>query len=112
MGKEKDKKVDQSGFQIDKKAVLEKVPLMLRGIVGQVIDFLNSADLTEDGKADISQLGALAAKCLPIAQKVLPYINVEKFIDWFVKHDFIAPEYQPTVKAALMEILKHVAEHK
>lgn len=105
-------KVDQSGFQLDKKELLKEVPLVAKGIAGALIDFVNALDINKDGKADIGQMAKLAIALLPIAQKIIPYINVDKFIAWFINHDFIDPKHRPAVEAAVKLIIKTIAEHK
>lgn len=84
-------KVDQSGFQLDKKKLLEdnKVPMMLKGIAGQFIDFINGLDVNHDGKADLCQIAPFVLKALPFITALAPLVDVDKFVEWFINHDFI-----------------------
>lgn len=106
----KQPKVDQSGFQLNKTDLLKDVPLLLKGPAGQLIDYMNSADWTNDGKADLCQIAPYVFKALPLIQAVLPYVQVEKFVDWFVNHDFITDKAK--AKVEIVKLLQLVMAAK
>lgn len=101
-------KVDQSGFQLDKKELLKDVPLMLKGIAGQVIDFINSLDANHDGKADLCQIAPIVFKALPLVVAIGPYVHIDKLVDWFVDHDFV--QDKEAVRKILSEVLRLALE--
>lgn len=82
-------KVDQSGFQLNKKELLTDVPLMLKAVVGSFIDYVNALDANHDGKADIEEIAPIIIKALPVIQALLPLVDNEAFLQWFISHDFI-----------------------
>ena len=82
-------KVDQSGYQLNKKELLAEVPLMAKGLVGALIDWLNSEDMNHDGKADMCQYAPLVIKAMPIVMAILPYVDMPKLQAWLLSHDFI-----------------------
>ena len=82
-------KVDQSGFQLDKKELLKETPLMLKAPVGAFIDWIDALDVNHDGKADISQVAPIAIKAMPVIMELAPLIDTSKLKAWLLSHDFI-----------------------
>lgn len=99
-------KVDQSGFQLDKKELLEPVPLVAKGIVGGLIDAINKLDVNHDGKADIAQLAPFVIKAVPFIVALAPLVDLDKLTEWFVAHDFIKDK---AAAKALFEKLGKIA---
>ncbi len=86
-------------FQLDKKELLKDVPLVLKGIAGAAIDYINNADTNHDGKSDLAQLAPFVIKALPIIAALAPYLDVDGVVKWFVDHDFVKD------KAAVTKLL-------
>ena len=82
-------KTDQSGFQLNKKELLADLPLMLKPVVGGFVDYINALDVNHDGHADICQIAPVVIKSLPYISAILPLIDREKMVKWFISHDFI-----------------------
>jgi hypothetical protein len=101
-------KVDQSGYQLDKKELLKDVPLALKMPVGAFVDWANGLDANHDGKADIAQLAPIVIKMLPIGQALLPLIHNDLFIEWFINHDFIKDKV--AAKAVIEKLLNLAVE--
>lgn len=96
-------KVDQSGFQLDKKELLKDVPFALKPLAGGLIDALNSVDSNHDGKADICQLAPFVIQALPVIAAILPLLHPEKLVQWFVNHDFVTNKLETQNK--LLELI-------
>lgn len=101
-------KVDQSGFQLDKEELLRDVPFALKAIAGAVIDAINKLDSNHDGHADICQIAPFVIKALPIINALLPLIDHDKLVKWFVSHDFVKDA--AAAEAALASALKIAAD--
>ena len=82
-------KTDQTGFQLDKKELMKDVPLIAKGLMGSLIDYVNALDVNHDGKADLCELAPFFIKALPIIEALLPLIDKKKLIQWFMSHDFV-----------------------
>lgn len=95
-------KVDQSGFQLDKKELTKNAPFGVGGLVGGFVDWVNALDTNHDGTADICQVAPFVIKAMPFLQAIAPHVDPEKMIEWFVDHDFVIN------KKALAECLKQV----
>ena len=100
--------VDQSGFQLDKKELTHGLPMGLGALAGAFIDWVNSLDSNHDGKADICQVAPYVIKALPVIQALLPLIDQDKMVKWFVSHDFIKDAV--AAEAALVKCLKIAAD--
>jgi len=85
-------KVDQSGYQLDKKVLLEGVPLVAKGLLGGLIDHVNELDLNHDGKSDVEQVEPVIASILPLLIELAPLIKIPEFKKWIASHDWIADE--------------------
>lgn len=103
--------LDEHG-RLDKKFILAKVPIMLRGLVAGNVDDINNIDVNKDGQADIGQLIRLLVKINPFIAALAQFINVEKMVEWFVAHDFIDKKAQPEAKRCLLEALKEIKATK
>lgn len=103
--------LDEHG-RLDKKVILAKVPLMVRGLVAGQIDDINNIDVNKDGQADVGQLIKLLVRINPFVAALAQFIKVDKMIEWFVAHDFIDKKDQPKAKEALLEALKEIQKTK
>lgn len=83
-------KVDQSGFQLDKKALTKDLKFPVKGIVEGFIDYINSEDLNHDGKSDVAEIAPYVIKVLPILIELAPLVDGGKFKTWVLSHDWIA----------------------
>jgi len=101
--------LDEHG-RLDKKVILPKVPALLRGLVAGQVDDINNIDVNKDGQADVGQLIKLLVSLNPFIAAIVPFIKVDKFIDWFVAHDFIDKKEQANVKAALLQAAGKIAK--
>lgn len=101
-------KLDQSGFQLNKDELLKDVPFALKAIAGAIIDAINKLDSNHDGRADICQVAPYVIKALPVINALLPLIDHEKAIKWFVSHDFVKDAAE--AEAALASALKIAAD--
>lgn len=90
-------------FQLDKKELLKDMPFALKALVGPAIDWVNKMDINHDGKADLSQLAPYAIKALPLIAVLAPLVQWDKFVDWFLAHDFI--EDQEAARKMLEQLL-------
>lgn len=90
------KKVDQSGFQLDKAALLKSadLPMLAKPLVGGLVDFINALDVNHDGKSDLAQLAPVVVKVMPLVSAVLPYVDLDELVKWFIAHDFIKDKVQ------------------
>lgn len=82
-------KVDQSGFQLDKKELTKGLGFPIKQAVEGFVDFVNGLDANHDGKADLCQIAPYVVQALPILAALAPLVDLDKLVDWFVNHDFI-----------------------
>lgn len=76
-------------FELDKKSLLEEVPMLLKGFAGSFIDKLNKMDLNKDGKADIGQLAPFLFSIMPLLIRLAGNLKInealQKAKDFVVK---------------------------
>lgn len=95
---------EEKPYELDKKDLTKDLPLMLKGIVGGLIDWLNSRDLNHDGKKDVGQLAPFALKAVPILMTIQELVDFEALAEDLCKSP--AVKDQEAFKAALIELGK------
>ena len=97
-------KVDQSGFQLDKTKLLKDAPLMAKGILGGLIDYLNALDVNHDGISDVAELEPHIEKAIPLLIKIAPFIDLNALGPWLLKQEWFL--HTPASESLVTELEK------
>jgi len=91
-------------FQLNKNELLADVPFLLKGIAGQVIDYVNELNINGNDTSDLAEYMPFVLKALPILVQLAPLVNLSELKLWFVDHKFVAD------KAAALAVLDNLAQ--